>query len=192
MPRLIIDIATDRVIYFTNDIEQVLELNDHVTMQDWPEPLPTDMSLNNCWNWCVRGNVLKNTTGAVTGSANTLLDQNKKNVSQLLINKINAVRQPYTSKYIHNDWIRSQRLIEARLVEAQHGAGPLLSAEAAIKNIEVAVLAKEVIDSERMYQLIMVKTETLKLKYQKAIDETTEESSLWQLRDEIANANYLA
>ena len=42
------------------------------------------------------------------------------------------------------------------------------------------------------YTIMDLETEEIKLKYQKAINEITEESALWELRDEIANANYLA
>jgi hypothetical protein len=185
MPRLVIDISTNRVIYFTEDMEKLLTLNQHTAMRDWLEPLPADMKLNNCWDWRLKGDTLEYTVKD-PAPAETLLEQNKKNVRQLLMDRINAARKPHFSAYVGNDWIKNKRIEEANA-----GGGPLLLAEAATKNKELSVLIREVLDADRTFSQVMIKTETLKIQYQKAINEATEESVLWELRDEIANTNYL-
>lgn len=186
MTRLIIDIATNRVTYFTDDIEKALSLNEHVAIRDWLEPLPEDMKLNNCWNWRVKGNVLENTTAAAK-PRETLLEQNKKSVQQLLIDKVNDTRRSYFSKNLGQDWIREQRLNEARI-----GTGPLLVAEAAARNMDVLDLAHEVMTEHRTFSQVMIRTEERKIQYQKAINDIVDEPALWQLRDEIANTNLSA
>lgn len=185
MPRLVIDIATNRVIYFTEDMEKQLTPNQHIAMRDWLEPLPANMKLDNCWDWRLKGDILEYTVKDPV-PPETLLEQNKKNVRQLLMDRINAARKPHFPAYVGNEWIRNKRIAEAK-----EGGGPLLLAEAATKNKELEVLIREVLDSDRTFSQVMIKTETLKVQYQKAINEATEESVLWELRDEIANANYL-
>jgi hypothetical protein len=181
--RLIIDIATNRVTYFTEDMEKPLALNSHLAMRDWLEPLPENMKLNNCWNWRVTGNTLENTVLPPT-TPESLLDQNKKSVEQLLIDKINDARRPYFNKNTGQEWIREQRLNEARI-----GSGPLLLAEAEATNIDILTLAHDVITAHRTFSQVMIKTEERRIRFQKAIKDVTDESTLWQLRDEIANTD---
>lgn len=181
--RLIIDIATNRVTYFTEDMDKPLALNEHLAMRDWLEPLPENMKLNNCWNWRVTGNTLENTV-LPPATPESLLEQNKKSVQQLLVDKINDARRPYFNKNIGQEWIREQRLNEARI-----GSGPLLLAEAAASNVDVLTLAHDVITAHRTFSQVMIKTEERKIRYQKAIKDVTDEAALWQLRDEIANSD---
>jgi hypothetical protein len=185
MSRLIIDIATNRVTYFTDDMEKPLTLNTHVAIRDWLEPLPTDMKLNNCWNWRVKGNILENTEGPPK-TPETLFEQNKKSVKQLLIDKIDDARRKHFPKTIGDEWIKKQLLSEA-----QQGSGALLSAMAMTKNKDISVVAQEIINANNKVAQDMIQTEILKLQYQQSIDQVTEDSALWALRDEIANRNYL-
>lgn len=187
MPRLIIDIATNRVIYFSTDMEQTFTLNEHVTMRDWPEDLPANMQLNNCWNWRIAGNKLENTEINKATPALSLFEQNKNKVKNLLIEKINDARRPYFSKVVGGDYIRDRKL-----KEAQEGSGPLVEQIANSQNKDLATVCSEIITAYRKFAYVMARTEELKLQYQKEINECNEEAVLWKIRDEFANKNLTA
>lgn len=187
MPRLIIDIATNRVTYFTTDMEQTFTLNEHVTMRDWLEDLPADMKLNNCWNWRIAGDKLENTEINSAPPALSLFEQNKNKVRQLLVEKINDARRPYFSKVVGGDYIR-----ERKLKEAQEGAGPLVEQIANSQFKQLSTVCAEIIASYRKFAYVMTRTEELKLQYQKEINECKEEAVLWKIRDEFSNKNLTA
>lgn len=187
MPRLIIDIATNRVTYFTTDMEQTFTLNQHVTMRDWLEELPAGMKLNNCWNWRIAGAALENTELNTAPATLSLFEQNKNKVRTLLIEKINEARRPYFSKSVGGDHIRQRKL-----KEAQEGGGPMIDQIANNQNKDSATVCSEIITAYRTFTYVMARTEELKYQYQKAINECTEEKVLWEIRDEFANKNLTA
>jgi hypothetical protein len=187
MPRLIIDIATNRVTYFTADMEQTFTLNEHVAMRDWLEDLPADMKLGNCWNWRVEGNKLVNTEANANASPLPLLEQNKNKVRQLLIEKINDARRPYFSKSVGGDYIR-----ERKLKEAQDGNGPMVELIANEQYKDIATVCAEILAAYRKYSYVMIRSEELKMKYLRAINEAKEDKVLWAIRDEFSNKNLTA
>jgi hypothetical protein len=187
MPRLIIDIATNRVTYFTTDMEQTFTLNEHVTMRDWLEDTPSDMKLNNCWNWRIEGDKLVNTEINNNPPPLTLFQQNRNKVRNLLVEKINDARRPYFSKAVGGDYIRDRKL-----KEAQEGNGPMVEQLANDQGKDIATVCSEIIAAYRKFAYVMARTEELKLKYQKAINEATQDSQLWAIRDEFANTNLTA
>lgn len=182
--RLIIDIATNRITYFTKDMNQQLTLNEHVTTRDWLEELPSDMTLSNCWNWNLIGDKMTNTEYRAPAPVVPLLEQNKNKVRQLLVQRINGTRQPYFSKAVGGDWIRDRKL-----KEAQEGNGPLIQQMAETQGKEVSAICSDIISAYRTFNNVMNKTEESKLRYEKLLNEATEESQVWVLRDEIANNN---
>ena len=59
--RLILDLETQRVIYFTDDFEEELSLDESVVCYDYLDELPEKLKLTNCWNWKVENNKLVHT-----------------------------------------------------------------------------------------------------------------------------------
>jgi hypothetical protein len=49
--KIILDIASNRIIFFTKDYSQKLELNEHVILYEFEGALPENLSLNNCWHF---------------------------------------------------------------------------------------------------------------------------------------------
>jgi hypothetical protein len=182
--RLIIDIATNRITYFTKDMNQLFSLNEHVTIRDWLEELPSDMTLNNCWNWNLIGDKMTNTEYRAPVPVVSLLEQNKTKVKQLLVQRINGTRTPYFSKAAGGDWIRDRKL-----KEAQEGNGPLIQQIAETQGKEVSEVCADIIAAYRTFNNVMIKTEESKLKYERLLNDAVEEAQVWVLRDEIANKN---
>ena len=187
MPRLIIDIATNRVTYFTTDMEQSFTLNEHITVRDWLEDTPSDMTMNNCWNWRIEGDKLVNTEINKSPPALSLFQQNKNKVRQLLTEKINDARRPYFSKAVGGDYMR-----ERKLKEAQEGNGPLVEQIANNQYKDIATVCAEIIAAYRKFSYVMARTEELKLKYEKLINEAREDKDIWAIRDEFSNTNLTA
>jgi hypothetical protein len=49
--RLVIDIATNRVVYFTKSESEELHLNEFVIIYEYHKELPINLTLSNCWNF---------------------------------------------------------------------------------------------------------------------------------------------
>jgi hypothetical protein len=56
--RLIIDIATNRVVYFTMSESEELHLNEHVILYSYHKELPSNLTLSNCWNFRLENQTL--------------------------------------------------------------------------------------------------------------------------------------
>jgi hypothetical protein len=56
--RLVLDIATNRVVYFTQSLDEKLHLNEFVITYEYAYSLPANLTLSNCWNFRLVGNKL--------------------------------------------------------------------------------------------------------------------------------------
>ena len=59
--RLLIDLATDRVIWYTEDLNAQLHTDEHSVQAEYVGDLPTDMTYANAWNFVYRNKILTNT-----------------------------------------------------------------------------------------------------------------------------------
>lgn len=73
--RLVIDITTSRIIYFTNDVEQSLTCDEHCVLAEHTGPVPDNLLLTNSYNWRYVNKEFVNTI--IEQPTISLYDQNK-------------------------------------------------------------------------------------------------------------------
>lgn len=94
MVRLVIDSATMRVVFFTTDLTKQLTISDDVLLYDLYTALPPTMTLDNCWNWKLKGNILENPDSNKKTTSNTnLFVHNQQEAINLLIKSIDKVKK---------------------------------------------------------------------------------------------------
>lgn len=185
MYRLILDAYCSRVMYFTSDPKVKLHLNDHVTMREWFELLPDSMTLGNCWDWKIMGDKLVHDPGTNKTITKTLFEENKDNVTKLLINKVNSSRQSIQSKFIESDYSRGRKILEA-----SNNGGEFLSEIAKMTGKTVSVLCQEIIAKHTEYERIMTISEIWKDYYKHRLSIAKTNDELYSIRDEIANKDF--
>ncbi len=183
MTRMKLDVETLRVIYFTKNQEEVLHNSPHTLDYDYRWDLPENMTLDNCWNWTLRGDKLVNTETA-NRSVKTLLDNNKAEVKKLLIKRINTVRQSLLSSYNGGDYLRNLKLIAVEKDETL-----FLEKLAKAANVSVERYKKWVLDKKTVVDAALKATEINKEYYQRLINEVLTNEDLFLLRDEFNNAD---
>lgn len=111
MTRLVIDIATSRLIFFAKDPEVELFPSEGAIIVEYTGELPENMLAENCWNWRYQDKRLLLATEARTLSRDeSILEANRREVTKLLNERINARRQPYESELIMGDLARTLKL----------------------------------------------------------------------------------
>lgn len=182
--RLLIDLATDRIIWYTSDLETPINNDDHSAIAEYDGDLIEGMTLQNCWNYGYRNKVLSLfNTPAVKP---TLLESNRSSIRQLLIDKINEKRatikfnlrySDYTELLIYNE---AQLFNGTNLLDLEWLALAIkhtgLDTEQAIKIIKFDFNAKR--------KMLLI-TEDLYLEMINRIKTAATNDELFQIRTEI-------
>lgn len=181
MIRMKLDVETLRVIYFTENPDEILHYSPYTVDYDHMGQLPLGMSLNNCWNWTLKGNKFVNTEETVVQN-NSLFENNKLEVKKLLIKRINYIRMPYLSECVGGDYLRLLKL------ESSHEDDSFFITELA----RAANLTKEeykvfILSKKQEYDKILETTEINKIYYLRLINEAPSDYHLFLVRDEFAN-----
>lgn len=184
MIRMKLDVDTLRVIYFTNKLDETLHDAEHTLSYDYRYELPEDMSLNNCWNWTLVGDKLKNTDAPKKTKSNSLFENNKIEVKRLLIKRINSCREQLLSEHTAGDYIRHLKF-ESSSKENDF----FIEALAKAKGVSYAKYRSELIETKNRYDKLLKHTEINKEYYTKQIDEVTNNDDLFVLRDIFQNTN---
>lgn len=183
MIRLKLDVATLRVIYFTENQGEVLHYSPSTLDYDYQFGLPSGMSLSNCWNWTLRGNTLVNTE-TKSSPVKTLLDKNKEEVKKLLVKKINSTRAPFLSKYDGGTELR-----EEKLNAVQNNEVVFLESLSKAANVTVDHYKTTILNRKIEVELALKNTEINKEYYQRLIKEALTNDDLFLIRDEFNNSD---
>lgn len=181
MIRLVLDVACNRVIYYTSDRNARLVTNQHVYIREWFEALPMGMTHENCWDWKLVGDKLLLEVNTPTTYPKTLIEHNKERMLKFLIERVNEHRRPYDPSCHHSDWVRT-----IKLAEAKDGGGPLLSAMATELGYSLQEMCEEILFKDRQYKKVLIDTEIFKETYKEKISIAVNNEELYQFRDEIA------
>jgi len=183
MIRLIIDVATMRVVYFTKNPNESLAVVDQTLMYDYAFDLPVDFSIDNCWNWKLVGNKLVYSNPA-KAEPPSLLENNKKEVVKFLREKINQERAPYLGVCNGSDYIRIVKEYERQLP-----ASEFIEKLAEIKNMSVEEYNISLIKEYQQADRILKATEINLEYYTKKINEVDNDWDLHLIRDEIGRTD---
>lgn len=183
MIRLILDTATMRVVYFTTDLNEQLNVVDKTLMYDYAFELPSNFSHDNCWNWRLNGNKIE-LTETKQNTTPTIFEKNKKEVLQLLETKINQSRQPYLSNCLGGEYIRYLKNYERTWTSSE-----FLDKIATIHNMSTDEYRNLILEKHQLTDTILKITELNKEYYLKQIREAEDNWTLCSIRDEFCNVD---
>ncbi len=178
-----LDVETLRVIYFTKNQNEILHNSPHTLDYDYRWDLPDNITLDNCWNWRLKGDKLVNTE-VTNQTVKSLLENNKAEVKKLLIKKINSTRQSLLSNYNGGDYLRNLKFSAVEKDDAV-----FLEKLAKAANVSVERYKKIILDKKSAVDSALKNTEINKEYYQKLISEIQTNEDLFLLRDEFNNAD---
>ena len=188
MIRMILDVATMRVIYYTENLNEDLHLVEKTLMYDYSGELPERFTLNNCWNWKLVGNklvedepVANNTTPPYT-----LFDWNKSQALNLLITKVNQARKNLLSDCEGGILLRVLKYQETFVPGSQFIKGLSKANNMLPHDYIDLVKAKE----DQTFEMLRI-TEINREYYKYRLLNCYTDEDLFMVRDELNNANFL-
>lgn len=187
MPKYVIDVPSNRVIYFTTDENEILTPGrEAMVYQDLFET-PAGMTIKNCWNYKLVGrSFIKQDTAPRTTKPDALTE-NKNAVRQVLTHQINAARKKITQDF---DFEPEIHLLA--VLEASNPASPQPYCEqlAKMKKINVTEARSLIIEEHRRFSRLMLNTNLWKQYYDTKLSECADPEALALLRDEIGARNF--
>lgn len=189
--RYIIDIPSNRVIFFTTDDSVTLRTGDSsIIYEDMFGP-PEGMELTNAWNWKLFGRDFRKTDDDVkTPGAKTdidTLEENKKEVIKSLNILINNARKIAPNPLNFNP---SVRIIIQNELNDSVGPWPMCEALAKARDISVDQCREEEADKHAEFVNLLIRTEQWYHYYLTKIKNTATVEDLALVRDELANRNF--
>jgi hypothetical protein len=176
--RLILDIATMRVIYYTADLNQPLASADRTLVYDYQGDLPTGMTLSNSWNYRLIGNRLVNTE-TEPAKKPSLLESNRSEAQKLLVDRVNQARNRLMSNCNAGDWVRRLK-IDDQVFIAELALAAGVSADQ---------YRQEVLLTKTQREQELKNTEINRVYYRRLLRQAKTNEEIVALRDEFANVD---
>lgn len=99
---LVLDVATKRVVFFTNDMTAPLVATKNTTVINYRNLWPEEITLKNCWNWVLVDGMLKHAATYNNELGISVLEINRKRFKEELNLWITNERSRYTSLDVIN------------------------------------------------------------------------------------------
>lgn len=182
--RLLVDLATDRILWYTTDLESPLNNDEHSAIAEYDGELPEGITLQNSWNYGYKNKqiILLNKPQVKP----TLLESNRTSIHKLLVDKVNEKRATIKSIVRYDDYVE---LLMYNDAYAYNGANleDLIWLKLAAKHKELTpVQAIEVIKFEfNEKRRVLFATEDLYLEMNKRIKNATTNDELFAVRTEV-------
>lgn len=182
--RLLVDLATDRILWYTTDLQSPLNNDEHSAIAEYDGELPEGITLQNSWNYGYKNKqiVLLNKPQVKP----TLVESNRTSINKLLLDKVNEKRATIKSLIRYDDYVE---LLIYNDAYAYNGANleDLVWLKLAAKHKEITpVQAIEVIKFEfNEKRRILFATEDLYLEMSKRIKSATTNEELFAIRTEV-------
>lgn len=177
---MILDVATMRVIYYTDNLDEPLTVVERTLVYDYIGELPAGMKLSNSWNYRLVGNKLVNTE-AQPAKKPTLLDSNRSEALKLLNDRINQARAPLLPTNHGGEWVRRLKLEDP----------VFLDSVALILGQDPQNYSQQVRETKLLRDQQLKNSELNRLYYRKLLSEAKTNEDILALRDEFANADLL-
>lgn len=188
MPKYVIDVPSNRVIYFTtNDQESLVPGKEAVIYQDHFSP-PSDMTIQNCWNYKLVGRTLiKQYDGETRTTKPTAVGENKQALIKLLTHQINAARSKLMKDFDFEPQVYLMAYNEAITTT---GPQPYCEQLAKMKKINIVECRSFVIAEYQKFSRYLLNTDIWRRHYLEKIEASTTEEDQAVLRDEIGARNF--
>jgi hypothetical protein len=188
--RYIIDIPSNRVIFFTKDETVTLRPGDSAVIYEDMFGPPEGMTLANAWSWKLYGRTFQRMEGDIVKDPDTnvdTLEENKNEVTKALNVSINNSRKRLR---VPLDYTREVYLMIQQELDKSSGQQPMIEALAKVDGSTVSEYIEKIKKELDEYNRILIQSEQWKRYYQKKIDTASTVDDLAILRDEIANRNF--
>lgn len=192
--RVISQVKSNRVIYFTDDPEYAPPTDgDWYYVSLFQGDLPKTMTLRNCWGWRFNGmDFVDARENKKPNLAQTLLNNNKEALHKLLRDKIETARKPFVAPSPAAAALRALRLQQARSAlggqaATQEKLDELLLASAAVRGISIQAMAQRTLAAHEAEQAALIASEVLRDEIAVAIDSATEQQELLLIRHRLMN-----
>lgn len=183
MIRMKLDVETLRVIYFTYSHTEPLHFSPHTLDYEYMDDLPTGMTLDNCWNWTLRGDkLIKTETNNIANKS--LLENNKIELKKLLIKRINDIRTLYLSEFLGDDYLKKLKL-DLIKEENNHFIAELAKAANMSTQAYKTIFLNKIGEQDKILQ----STEINKEYYLRLINEAETDQQLFSIREEFDSKN---
>ena len=177
MKRLVIDIATKRIIYFTENVNEPLVEVKKCIIYDYLGEWPEECRLENCWNFRLEGDKIIDTSPKEKEKTTDLLKHNRDQAISFLIDRVDYYRSNILSKCIGGDIVRALKLKDNSFVE-QLSRAKGISFEEYKKEIQ----QKEIEQTEKLKN-----TEINREFYLARLNKAMTNNELFDIRDEFSN-----
>lgn len=177
--RLIIDLATNRVVYFTSDLTEYLTVDEHTALALFEGNIPSEMSVSNCFNFTFTNKELKNT--ATKSAPIPILEQNRKSIKAMINEKIEEKFNTKIQAPKFNIEFKRALLEETKIEDSE-----LLEQYRLINNFEsrtsmIELIQKEDIDHKKWVLTLGIK----RINWLNRADSSTTSEELFAIRDEV-------
>jgi hypothetical protein len=185
--RLLIDLATDRIIWYTDDADTVINTIESAIQAEFTGELPEKMTTANCWNFRYKDQIITDTT-PVDPVRISLLDQNRESIDKFVVDKIESLGK--NLKSAHTAYYNLM-LYEAAIKFKQNDRSMaewinLIKEDQDFENDDQAV--DWIISRESTHRDFMFKTDSLKRRTVKKIRAATTNNELFQIRLDFLKA----
>lgn len=186
MTRYVIDIPSNRVIFFTEDSGINLVLTESTVIYEDVDSPPETMTLSNAWNWKLVGRTFvpqtNDTVIKLTPSEQAFKD-NKDAVLKFLKDQINKRRNEVSSDYVNGQYV-------VNFLYSLSAQSKELADLARAKNISIDEMRQEIFSKLESFNSTMIRTEIWKEHYLKRINDCTSNNDLSAIRDEIGSVDF--
>lgn len=182
--RLLVDLATDRILWYTTDLESPLANDDHSAIAEYDGELPNGITLQNAWNYGYKNKkvILLNKPQVKP----TLLESNRTSIHKLLIDKVNEKRSAIKSITKYDDYIELLTYNDAYAFNGLN-ENDLIWLKLAAKHQDLPVhqAAETIKFSFNEKRRVLFATEDLFLEMNKRITQATTSDELFAIRAEV-------
>jgi hypothetical protein len=187
MIRLVLDISTMRVIYFTDDLNQTLHPADETLIHDFRHELPNEITLSNCWNWKLEGDKLVESISKKQNEyVPTIFELNKKECLNFLIQRVNDLRMKYQTDCEMGIFMRLYKFEQSFM---QHS--DFITMLAKVNNVFPEDYKKNVIEKEKETMEALKITEINREYFKEKINQCNNSEVLYEIRDHISSCDLL-
>ena len=189
--KYIIDIPSNRVIFFTKDETVPLRAGEEAIIYEDVNPPPEGMTLANAWSWKLFGRDFKRMEWPTPVHAKTdvdVFDENKQETLKALNIRINDARKNVPQTALNYNFL-VQSIILNELNDST-GPWPMLEALAKVKNMSIDEYRSTAKDNVHEVNKILIRTEQWYQHYLDRINSASNNADLYVIRDELANRNF--
>jgi len=187
--RLLIDLETNRVIWFTNNTEDTIVTDSRTAIATFTGNLPEKLTVTNCWNFVFKDKKLVNTVKE-TDKPVSLLEQNRNSISKYCTDLCDIKLTKKLPVNLYLKCLNELTLKEANLVLEVPDA-PVRWLNLVKNNLAIASnkeAAVHVLQQEQLFQDILYKIVAFKADYLKQIKNATTSEELFAIKEKLSAA----